>query len=202
MDIPCEGKSTHRPPLLENNNYAYWKAKMRAFIVSLGMKAWIAVIDGWDPSTDNDNKLKKTTEWSKEELDKAEWNFKALYVIFNGVNANEFRRISTCESAKEARDILCVTHEGTNAVKLSKLQKLATKFENIRMNESETFDIFYARLIDVVDNSFNLGEKIPKRKVVRKILRSLPERFQAKVTALEKSKNVDELKLEELVENL
>ena len=124
MNIPCEGQFTHTPPLLENNNYAYWKAKMRAFIVSLGMKAWNAVSDGWDPPTDNEDKLKKTTEWSKEELDKAEWNFKALYAIFNGVNANEFRRISTCESAKEAWDILCVTHEGTNAVKLSKSQKL------------------------------------------------------------------------------
>ena len=113
-----------------------------------------------------------------------------------------WRRISTCESAKEAWDILCVTHEGTNAVKLSKLQKLTTEFEYIRMNESETFVIFYARLSDIVNSSFNLGEKMPESKVIRKILRSLPEKFQAKVTAIEESKNVDELKLEELVGNL
>ena len=38
--------------------------------------------------------------------------------------------------------------------------------------------------------------------MVRKILRSLPERFRAKVTAIEESKDVDSLKIDELVGSL
>ena len=41
----------------------------------------------------------------------------------------------------------------------------------------------------------NLGEKIEDAKVVRKILRSLPESFRAKVTTIEESKDLDEIKI-------
>ena len=84
-----------------------------------------------------------------------------MSTIFNGVTPDEFRRISTCETAKEAWDILEVTHEGTNLVKNSKLQRLATTFELLRMDEDETFDEFYAKLSDVVNSSFYLGKQIP-----------------------------------------
>ncbi|XP_022891620.1 uncharacterized protein LOC111406424 [Olea europaea var. sylvestris] len=49
---------------------------------------------------------------------------------------------------------------------------------------------------------FNLGERIPETKIVRKVLRSLPERFKPKVTAIEESKDLDEVKIEELVGSL
>ncbi|XP_072993626.1 uncharacterized protein [Typha latifolia] len=64
----------------------------------------------------------------------------------------------------------------------------------------KTFDEFYAKLSDIVNSSFNLGEKIPENSIVRKILRSLLERFQVKVTAIEESKDIDSMKVEQLVE--
>ena len=45
-------------------------------------------------------------------------------------------------------------------------------------------------------------ETIPKTKVVRKVLRSLLERFHAKITAIEESKDIDSIPLAELVGNL
>ena len=70
------------------------------------------------------------------------------------------------------------------------------------MKDSETFDEFYAKLSDIVNSSFNLGEKIPESKVVGKILRSLPNRFQPKVTAFEEAQDVDNLTLDHLATNL
>ncbi|XP_022867631.1 uncharacterized protein LOC111387312 [Olea europaea var. sylvestris] len=107
-----------------------------------------------------------------------------------------------CETAKEVWDILETTHEGTKIVKNSKLQMLASRFEEVRMKDDETFDEFYAKLNDIVNSSFNLGERIPETKIVRKVLRSLPERFRPKVTAIEESKDLDEIKIEELVGSL
>ena len=52
------------------------------------------------------------------------------------------------------------------------------------MEEDETFDEFYAKLKDIVNFAFNLGESIAESKIVRKILRSLPERFHAKITVI------------------
>ena len=70
------------------------------------------------------------------------------------------------------------------------------------MEEDETFDEFYSKLKDTVNSAFNLGESIAESKIVRKILRSLPERFHAKITAIEEVKDIDQLPLTELVGNL
>ena len=70
------------------------------------------------------------------------------------------------------------------------------------MEEDESFDEFYAKLKDIVNSAFNLGETILKPKIVRKVLRSLPERFHAKITAIEESKDIDTMLLMELISNL
>ena len=68
--------------------------------------------------------------------------------------------------------------------------------------EDESFDEFYAKLKDIVNFVFNLGETIPKPKIIRNVLRSLPERFHAKITAIEESKNINQIPLTKLVGNL
>ena len=98
----------------------------------------------------------------------------------------EFKKISSTKTAKEAWTILQKTYEGTKAVKDSKLQRrLTTSFEEIKMEEDESFDEFYAKLKDIVNSVFNLGETIPEPKIVRKVLRFLPKRFHVKVIAIE-----------------
>ena len=54
----------------------------------------------------------------------------------------------------------------------------------------------------MVNSAFNHGETIPEPKIVRKVLRSLPERFHAKITTIEESKEIDKIPLTELVGNL
>ena len=66
------------------------------------------------------------------------------------------------------------------------------------MEEDESFDEFYAKLKDIVNSTFNLGET----KIVRKVLRSLPERFYAKITTIKESKDIDKIPLIDLVGNL
>ena len=87
---------------------------------------------------------------------------------------------------------------------------LTTKFEELKMGDDESFDSFYgklneiviAKLNEIVIAKLNLGEKIEDDKVVRKILRSLLESFRAKVTAIEESKDLDEIKIQELIGSL
>ena len=47
-----------------------------------------------------------------------------------------------------------------------------------------------------------MGEKTEDSKIVRKILRSLPENFHAKVTAIEEGKDLDDIKVQELIGSL
>ena len=81
-------------------------------------------------------------------------------------------------------------------------KKLTTSFEEIKMEEDESFDKFYVKLKDIVNSVFNLGETIPEPKIVINVLRSLPERFHAKITAIEESKDINKIPLTQLVGNL
>ena len=70
----------------------------------------------------------------------------------------EFKRIINVEIAHIAWNILQTVHEGTNAVKINKLQHLTFRFESIRISNDESFDEFYAKLYDIVNSTFNLDE--------------------------------------------
>ena len=125
-----------------------------------------------------------------------------MNALFSVVTNEEFKKISFTETAKEACTILQTTYEGTNSVNDLKLQRLTTSFEEIKMEADESFDEFYAKLKDIVNSAFNLGETITEPKIVRKVLRFLLERFHAKITAIEESKDIDKIPLAELVGNL
>ena len=88
------------------------------------------------------------------------------------------------------------------AVKKSKLQRLTTSFDEIKMDDDESFDEFYVMFKDIVNSVFNLGEQILETKIVRKILRSLPKRFHTKITAIEESKDLDSIPSIELIRTL
>ena len=125
-----------------------------------------------------------------------------MNALFSAVTNEEFKKISSTETAKEAWTILQTTYKGTKTVNDSKFQRITTSFEEIKMEEDESFDEFYAKLKDLVNLSFNLGETIPEPKIVKKVLRSRPKRFHAKITAIEESKDIDKIPLTELVDNL
>ena len=81
------------------------------------------------------------------------------------------------ETAKEAWTILETTYKGTKKFKDTKLQMLTTKFEELKMGDDEAFDSFYGKLNEIVFAKLNLGKKIEESKVVKNILRFLPESF-------------------------
>ena len=89
--------------------------------------------------------------------------------------------------------------EGNKAIKINKFQHLTSRFESIRMADDEIFDEFYAKLNDIVNSAFNLGEVYDQPKIVRKILRSLTENFRPKVTTITESKDVDTILVDEFV---
>ena len=94
------------------------------------------------------------------------------------------------------------SYEGTSKVKMSKLQLLTTKFENLKMEEYENIHEFHMNVLDIANSFDSLGEKISDEKLVRKILRSLPKRFDMKVTTIEEAQDINNMKVEELIGSL
>ena len=134
---------------------------------ALGEQVWQAVEIGWIMPKE------ALVNWDEAIIIAANFNNRALNALFYGVTNEEFKKISSMEVTKEAWTILETTYEGTKAVKTMKFQKFTSIFEEIRMEEDETFDEFYAKPKDIVNSTFNLGESIVESKIVRKILRWL-----------------------------
>jgi len=79
---------------------------------------------------------------------------------------------------------------------------LISKFEEIKMLEEETFEEFYTKISDLRNSMVSLGKQISDVKLIQKILRYFPEHFRIKVTTIEESKDLEEMKIEELVGSL
>ena len=184
------------PHLFDNTNYAYWKVRMRAFLQYLDEKVWQVVKIG------QTKPIKVLADQDDAKINAANFNSRALNALFSAVMNELFKKISSIETVKEVWIILQTTYEGTKAVKDSKLQRLTTSFKEIKMEEDELIVEFYAKFKDIVNSAFNFRETIPEPKIVRKVLRSLPERFHAKITAIEESKAIDKIPLTEMVGKL
>ena len=128
---------------------------------SLDEKVWQAVEIGWTKPKE------ALTDWDDAKIKAANFNSRALNALFNAIINEEFKKISSIEATKEAWTILQPTYEGTKAVNDLKLQRLTTSFEEIKMEEDESFDKFYAKFKDIMNSTFNLGETIPEPKIVR-----------------------------------
>ena len=108
------GKSLIIPPLFYGSNYAYWKVHMRAFLKSLDEKVWQAMEIGWTKPKE------APTDWDNAKIKVANFNSRALNALFSVVMNEEFKKISSTETAKKAWTILRTTYEGAKVVKDSK----------------------------------------------------------------------------------
>jgi len=193
---------------LDGTNYDYWKSQMSAYLKSIDSKTWKVVLKGWEHpvALDKDgNKtvvLKPEEEWTSAEDEHALANSKALNALFNGVDKNMFRLINKCIVANDAWDILRTAHEGTSKVKSSSIQLLTTKFESLKMKKDETIHDYYMNVLDIANSFDLLGEKLSDEKLVRKILRSLPKRFDMMVTSIEEAQDISSMQVDELIGSL
>jgi hypothetical protein len=166
---------------------------MRFFLKSID--SWSIVETGWTKPEDTTLELvPQKYAWLS--------NDKAFHALCEALSPFEFAKISNCESTQEAWKILETTYEGTKLVKSAKLQMLISWFEEIKMLEEETFGDFYSKMSDLRNSMASLGKLVSDVKLIWKILRSLPERFRIKVTTIEESNDLEEMKIEELVGSL
>ena len=103
------GQSLIIPSLFDGTNYAYWKVRMRVFLQSLDEKVWQAMEIGRTKPT------KVSTNQDDAKIKEANFNSRALNALFNAVTNDEFKKISSTETVKEAWIIFQTTYEGTKA---------------------------------------------------------------------------------------
>ena len=90
------GQSLIVPPLFDSTNYAYWKVRMRTFLQSLDEKVWQAVEIGWTKPKE------ALADWDDAKFKAANFNSRALNALFSTIKNEEFKKISSTKTAKEA----------------------------------------------------------------------------------------------------
>ena len=84
---------------------------------SLDEKVWHVVEIGWTKP------MEAPANWDDAKIKATNFNSRALNALFSAVTNEEFKKIFSTETAKEAWTILQTTYEGTKVVKDSKFQR-------------------------------------------------------------------------------
>jgi hypothetical protein len=200
-----EGQSTHRPPLFIGSDYGYWKNRMIMYIKGQDYHVWKIIANGPHIPTktvEGATLAKLESEWNEADVRLIELNCKAMSTLYCALDPIEYNRVSGCDSAKEIWDKLEVTYEGTNQVKESKMNMLVHEYELFVMKKDENISEMSTRFTNIVNSLKALGKIYTNQENVRKILRSLPKRWEAKMTAISEARDLKVLTLEELFGSL
>lgn len=125
-------------------------------------------------------------------------DFKALCLLHQGVDEAHFEKISNVKSSKEAWQILEQCNEGQEQLKKVRLQTLRRQYELMQMDSNEKIAQFFNRIISHTNAMKVCGETITVQSMVEKILRTLSPRFDHVVVAIEESRSLENMKVEDL----
>ncbi|GJU18996.1 hypothetical protein Tco_1146962 [Tanacetum coccineum] len=206
-DKYLEGQSMQRPPLFESDSFIYWKNRFETYVKSKDLDLWHVITNGdfqpivQNPETKLDEVIpfEKQTDDLKKRLAK---NNEAKMVIYNALPRKEYERIFMCNTAKEIWKTLLITHQGNSQVKDNKIDLLVQQYEQFVISEDESIDSAFARFNTIITSLKALDEGYSSKNYVRKFLRALHPKWRAKVTAIEESKDLTSLSLDELIGNL
>ncbi|XP_052477940.1 uncharacterized protein LOC128033810 [Gossypium raimondii] len=107
-----------------------------------------------------------------------------------------------CDSPKQAWDKLKEEFMGSDKTRQQQVINLRREFENLKMKESKTIKQYSDRIMATVNNIRLLGEDFSDSRVVEKVITTLPERFESKISLLEDSRDLTTISLSELVNSL
>ncbi|KAJ4756551.1 polyprotein [Rhynchospora pubera] len=184
-------------PRLSKTNYDKWSIQMKALLGA--QDVWEIVDGGYEEHDKTDNLAANVLKVLKESRKKDKT---ALYIIYQAVDESGFEKIAGAQNSKEAWDILKNAYKGAERVKQVRLQTLRGELESMRMKESEGVSDYITRIQTVVNQLKTNGETLSDTRVVEKILRSLTDNFENVVCAIEESKNLEEMTIDELSSSL
>ena len=183
------------PPVFSGEHYEIWSLKMKTYLEVSGL--W-EFVNTEGQSLQADPTVAQIRTFNEEIKMRA----KAKACIHSTVSNVVFTRIINCETAKEAWDTLQVSFQGNEQTRQMQVLNPRREFEMLRMKQNETIKEYFDRILMVVNKIRLLQEGLSDKRVVEKVLVSLPERFEAKISSLEDSRDLSQITITELMNTL
>ncbi|XP_004490418.1 uncharacterized protein [Cicer arietinum] len=117
-------------------------------------------------------------------------------------DSNNFERISKASTSKQAWEILVKYYTGGENAKKLKIKILRRQYELLQMEEDEVVADYFNRVQVVVNQMRTNGESLTEVVIIEKILRTLTQRYDYIVGAIEESKDLNKMKVEDLQDSL
>ncbi|XP_074377462.1 uncharacterized protein LOC141718983 [Apium graveolens] len=184
-------------PMFNGENYHIWAVKMRFYLKSQGL--WSVVLFEEDPPPLRGNPTIAQIKVNEEERLKKD---KTITCLHSALTDQIFTKIMDLETPKQVWEKLQGEYEGNSRVKAVKLLMLKREFELMKMKDTESIKDYSGRLMDVVNQVRLLGEAFTDQKVVEKIMVSVPQKFESKISAIEESCDMKDLTIAELISKL
>ncbi|XP_060671820.1 uncharacterized protein LOC132803256 [Ziziphus jujuba] len=127
---------------------------------------------------------------------------KANACLFSVVSSTIFTRIMNLQSTKAIWDYLKNEYQGNKRTKNMQVLDLIREFEMLKMKETETIKDYSDKLLGILNKVRLLGKDFSDEGITQKILVTLPEKYESKISSLEESKDLSSISLAELVNAL
>ena len=187
-------------PKLTRDNYDSWCIRLKAF---LGSQECLDIVQNGYDEPEYKEEEDALQEAQKQALKvKRKKDNKAKTIIYQGLDEDTFEIIASAETSKEIWEALQQKYKGADRIKKIHLQSLRGEFELLQMKSSESISDYHTRIIVIVNQIRRNGEAITDSRITEKILRSLDPKFDFVVVAIEESKDVDMLTVDELMSSL
>ncbi|CAO2162747.1 unnamed protein product [Urochloa humidicola] len=121
----------------------------------------------------------------------------ALKAIASAVPTEMVASLLTKETALEAWNAVKERRIDSDQVQRTEAQRLLREFENMCFTSSESIDDYTMRLQNIVATLETVGETIPPRRVVEKLLRTVPKSLRQVAVAIQVSADLATLTLED-----
>ncbi|KAK2399118.1 hypothetical protein QL285_048980 [Trifolium repens] len=188
------GMST-KLPVFDGKNWNRW---MKQMIVLFGAQDVLELVtEGYVPVAADATDAQKLAQKDTKKKDQ-----RALFYIHQCVDENVFEKIADSETAKAAWDTLIRCYGGDASVKKVKLQSLRKQYENLNMKNNEKVPEYISRMILITNEMKACGETLSEQVIIEKVLRSLTPQFDYIVVAIEHSKDLSSMRIEELQSSL
>ncbi|XP_019432534.1 PREDICTED: uncharacterized protein LOC109339535 [Lupinus angustifolius] len=182
-------------PILDSKNYDRWRNHMKAIF---GFQEVLEIVQkGYQEIGEGATEAQRTMYNEAEKKD-----CKTLFLIYQGVDAANYEKINGAETAKQAWDSLEKCYEGVAKIKKVKLQNLRRQYEILKMEDNESIADYMTKILTLSNQMRSCGKAIKEKSIVEKVLRTLTCKYDHIVVAIEESKNLEELKIEELQASL